>query len=133
MIKNFGRKALLGAFAASAIVLGGCETISTDNVARAKNKDTDNLSGSIIKYEKYELDNGLTVILHEDQSDPLVEVNITYHVGSAREELGRSGFAHFFEHMMFQGSENVDDEEHFKIVTEAGGTMNGSTNSDITN
>jgi zinc protease len=114
-------------------VLGGCETISTDNVARAKNKDTDNLSGSIIKYEKYELDNGLTVILHEDQSDPLVEVNITYHVGSAREELGRSGFAHFFEHMMFQGSENVDDEEHFKIVTEAGGTMNGSTNSDITN
>ncbi|WP_412972834.1 M16 family metallopeptidase [Glaciecola sp. MF2-115] len=133
MIKNFGRKALLGAFAASAIVLGGCETISTDNVATAKNKDTDNLSGSIIKYEKYELDNGLTVILHEDQSDPLVEVNITYHVGSAREELGRSGFAHFFEHMMFQGSENVDDEEHFKIVTEAGGTMNGSTNSDITN
>ncbi|MFQ3250026.1 MAG: zinc protease [Glaciecola sp.] len=114
-------------------MLGGCETISTDNVARAKNKDTDNLSGSIIKYEKYELDNGLTVILHEDQSDPLVEVNITYHVGSAREELGRSGFAHFFEHMMFQGSENVDDEEHFKIVTEAGGTMNGSTNSDITN
>jgi zinc protease len=129
MIKNLGRKAVFGALAASVIVLAGCKTASNDNA----NMETDNLSGSVIKYEKYQLENGLTVILHEDQSDPLVEINITYHVGSAREELGRSGFAHFFEHMMFQGSENVDDEEHFKIVTEAGGTMNGSTNSDITN
>lgn len=86
-----------------------------------------------IPYEKYLLDNGLTVILHRDSSDPLVHVDITYHVGSAREELGKSGFAHFFEHMMFQGSENVADEQHFKLVTEAGGTMNGSTNSDRTN
>ena len=58
---------------------------------------------------------------------------MTYHVGSAREELGKSGFAHFFEHMMFQGSEHVADEQHFKLVTEAGGTMNGTTNSDRTN
>ncbi|NGP87121.1 M16 family metallopeptidase [Fodinibius halophilus] len=86
-----------------------------------------------IPYEKYELDNGLTLIIHEDHSDPLVHVDVTYHVGSAREELGKSGFAHFFEHMMFQGSENVEDEEHFKIITEAGGTLNGTTNRDRTN
>jgi len=89
--------------------------------------------GLVIPYKKYALDNGLTVILHEDQSDPLVHVDVTYHVGSAREEVGKSGFAHFFEHMMFQGSENVADEQHFKIVSEAGGTLNGTTNSDRTN
>ncbi len=87
----------------------------------------------VIPYKKFKLDNGLTVVLHEDKSDPLVHVDVTYHVGSGREEPGRSGFAHFFEHMMFQGSENVADEEHFKIITEAGGTLNGTTNSDRTN
>src|SRR5688500_14660549 len=76
----------------------------------------------IIPYEKYILPNGLTVIVHEDRSDPVVHVDVTYHVGSAREEIGKSGFAHFFEHMMFQGSDNVADEQHFKIVTESGGT-----------
>lgn len=86
-----------------------------------------------IPYQKFELANGLTVIIHEDHSDPLVHVDVTYHVGSAREALGKSGFAHFFEHMMFQGSENVADEEHFRIVTEAGGTLNGTTNADRTN
>jgi len=86
-----------------------------------------------IAYKKYQLANGLTVILHEDHSDPLVHVDVTYHVGSAREDIGMSGFAHFFEHMMFQGSEHVADDEHFKIVTEAGGTMNGTTNTDRTN
>ena len=90
-------------------------------------------SGISIPYTKYKLDNGLTVILHEDHSDPLVHVDVTYHVGANREEVGRSGFAHFFEHMMFQGSENVGDDEHFKIISSAGGTMNGSTNSDRTN
>jgi len=87
----------------------------------------------IIPYEKYVLSNGLTLIVHEDHSDPVVHVDVTYHVGSAREEIGKSGFAHFFEHMMFQGSDNVGDEQHFKIVTEAGGTLNGSTNRDRTN
>jgi zinc protease len=87
----------------------------------------------VIPYEKYVLSNGLTVIVHEDHSDPVVHVDVTYHVGSAREEVGKSGFAHFFEHMMFQGSDNVGDEQHFKIVTEAGGTLNGTTNSDRTN
>ena len=88
---------------------------------------------TLIPYQKYQLDNGLTLILHQDSSDPLVHVDVTYHVGSGREEIGKSGFAHFFEHMMFQGSEHVGDEQHFKIVTEAGGTMNGTTNSDRTN
>ena len=60
-----------------------------------------------IDYEKYELDNGLTVILHEDKSDPIVSVAIQYHVGSNRETPGRTGFAHLFEHMLFQESENV--------------------------
>jgi len=90
-------------------------------------------SGISIPYAKYRLDNGLTVVLHEDRSDPMVHVDVTYHVGSNREEPGRSGFAHFFEHMMFQGSENVADEEHFKIISNAGGTLNGTTNTDRTN
>src|SRR6187551_2525384 len=87
----------------------------------------------VIPFQKYVLPNGLTVIISEDHSDPVVHVDVTYHVGSAREEIGKSGFAHFFEHMMFQGSDHVKDEEHFKIVTESGGTLNGSTNRDRTN
>jgi len=87
----------------------------------------------VIPYEKYVFPNGLTLVVHEDNSDPIVHVDVTYHVGSAREEIKKSGFAHFFEHMMFQGSDNVADEQHFKIVTAAGGTLNGSTNLDRTN
>lgn len=87
----------------------------------------------VIPYEKYVLSNGLTLIIHEDHSDPVVHVDVTYHVGSAREEIGKSGFAHFFEHMMFQGSDHVGDDQHFKIVTESGGSLNGTTNTDRTN
>ncbi|MDI1353508.1 MAG: pitrilysin family protein [bacterium] len=87
----------------------------------------------VIPYKRYKLANGLNIIIHEDHSDPICYVDVTYHVGSAREQQGRSGFAHFFEHMMFQGSKNVADEQHFKIITEAGGTLNGSTNTDRTN
>ena len=90
-------------------------------------------SAQDVAYERFVLDNGLTVILHEDHSDPLVHVDVTYHVGSGREQIGKSGFAHFFEHMLFQGSQNVGDDEHFRIVSEAGGTLNGTTNSDRTN
>ncbi|GIV26761.1 MAG: peptidase M16 [Bacteroidia bacterium] len=86
----------------------------------------------VIPYEKYKLPNGLTILLHEDHSDPIVNVMVTYKVGSNREDLGRSGFAHFFEHMMFQGSKHVADEEHFKIIQSAGGTMNGFTTRDRT-
>ncbi len=87
----------------------------------------------ILNYEKWKLPNGLTLIIHEDHSDPIASVVVTYHVGSAREEIGKSGFAHFFEHMMFEGSTNVGDKEHFRIVSEAGGTMNGNTERDKTN
>jgi zinc protease len=91
------------------------------------------LSGISIPYKKYVLENGLTVIVHEDNSDPLVHIDVSYHVGSAREELGKSGFAHFYEHMMFQGSENVADDEHFKLITQAGGSLQGTTSRDLTN
>ena len=87
----------------------------------------------LIPYEKYVLPNGLTVIVHEDHSDPVVHVDITYHVGSGREEIRKSGFAHFFEHMMFEGSDNVPDGEMDKIITGGGGNLNGSTNRDRTN
>ncbi len=87
---------------------------------------------TIIPYEKWEFPNGLTLIIHEDYSDPIVLVAVTYHVGSARESVRKTGFAHFFEHMMFQGSDNVGPEEHFKIISEAGGTNNAFTSNDIT-
>jgi zinc protease len=86
-----------------------------------------------VPFEKYVLANGLNVILHEDHSVPIVGVNLWYHVGSAREKPGKTGFAHLFEHMMFQGSEHVEKGEHFKFLQEAGGTLNGSTNTDRTN
>ncbi len=86
-----------------------------------------------ISYEKYELANGLVVYVHEDHSDPIVHVEVTYKVGSNREHIGITGFAHFFEHMMFQGSKHVADEEHIKIIESAGGDMNGTTNTDRTN
>ena len=86
-----------------------------------------------IPFEKYQLDNGLSVILHEDRSDPIVAVAIYYHVGSNREVPGRTGFAHLFEHMMFQQSENVPEDQFFRLIQSAGGTLNGSTNNDRTN
>lgn len=86
----------------------------------------------VIPYERWKLSNGLTVLLHEDHSDPVVNVMVTYKVGSNRESIGKSGFAHFFEHMMFQGSKHVGDEEHFKMVSTAGGDMNGFTERDRT-
>jgi zinc protease len=87
----------------------------------------------VIPYQKYVLSNGLTVILTEDHSDPIAHVDVTYHVGSAREEIGKSGFAHFFEHMMFEGSDHVKSGDHFKTVNSVGGTLNGSTTLDRTN
>jgi len=86
-----------------------------------------------VPVETFTLPNGLRIVVHEDHSAPLVAVNVWYHVGSGREVEGRSGFAHLFEHMLFQGSEHVGDDKHFAIVQDAGGTANGSTNTDRTN
>ncbi len=86
-----------------------------------------------IPIETFELDNGLRVTLSEDHTAPIVAVNLWYHVGSANERPGRTGFAHLFEHMLFQGSAHVGANEHFELVQRAGGTLNGSTWLDRTN
>jgi zinc protease len=85
-----------------------------------------------IDYEKYTLPNGLEVVLHEDRSDPIAAVAVQYHVGSNREEVGRTGFAHLFEHMMFQESQHVGQDQFFKKIQEAGGMLNGGTSRDGT-
>jgi zinc protease len=90
-------------------------------------------TGFSIPIEKYTLANGLTVVLHEDHSDPITAVAIYYHVGSSRETEGKTGFAHLFEHMMFQKSENVGEDQLFKNIQGAGGSLNGSTSQDRTN
>ena len=86
-----------------------------------------------IPIETFKLDNGLFVTLSEDHTAPIVAVNLWYHVGSANERAGRTGFAHLFEHMLFQGSASVSANEHFELVQRAGGTLNGSTWLDRTN
>jgi zinc protease len=91
------------------------------------------LAQPVVAFEQYKLDNGLTVILHEDHSAPVAVAVVVYHVGSKNENPGRTGFAHLFEHMMFQGSQNVGDDQHFKLLQEVGGNVNGSTNTDRTN
>lgn len=85
-----------------------------------------------ISFEKYILPNGLEVVLHQDKSDPIVSTAIMYHVGSSREEKGRTGFAHLFEHMLFQESENIGQDQFFKKIQNVGGTLNGFTTNDIT-
>ena len=85
-----------------------------------------------IDYEEYTLDNGLKVILHEDHSDPIVAQAIAFHVGSAREKEGKTGFAHFFEHMLFQRSENLPRNAFFNKIAGMGGDFNGGTSNDYT-
>ena len=82
---------------------------------------------------RYTLPNGLTALLSEDHSAPVVAVTVWYHVGSKNEKPGRTGFAHLFEHMMFEGSQNVQTNEHRRIIQSLGGTFNGSTTEDRTN
>jgi zinc protease len=86
-----------------------------------------------IAFKEFRLKNGLRVILAEDHSAPTYSINVTYNVGSRDERLGRTGFAHLFEHMLFQGSENVGKGEHFILVQNNGGSANGTTNADRTN
>ena len=86
-----------------------------------------------LPYTQFTLPNGLHVILHEDHSTPIVTVNVWYHVGSAREKPGRTGFAHLFEHLMFTGSGHVEEGEFDALLEAAGGNNNGSTENDRTN
>ena len=83
--------------------------------------------------ETFRLENGLRITLAPDHTVPAVSVNLWYRVGSAHEPVGRTGFAHLFEHMLFQGSANVGANEHFELIQRAGGTLNGSTWLDRTN
>jgi len=86
-----------------------------------------------IPFKKYVLDNGLTLIVHEDHKAPIVAVNIWYHVGSKNEKPGKTGFAHLFEHLMFNGSEHFNDD-YFQALERLGATdLNGTTNRDRTN
>ena len=99
-------------FMVLALIFTACkDSSSTDNGESTK------LS---IEFEKYELENGLDVILHQDKSDPIVSLAIQYGVGSNREKTGRTGFAHLFEHMLFQESENVSQDQFFKKIQDAG-------------
>jgi zinc protease len=95
------------------------------------------LSGALsaqnqIQFEEYDLDNGLHVILHEDHSTPIAAVTVLYHVGSKNEDTNRTGFAHFFEHLLFEGSENIERGEFDSYVTNAGGALNANTSQDRT-
>src|SRR3954470_2029887 len=83
--------------------------------------------------QEYSLENGLRVVLNKDDAVPVVSVAVYYNVGSRNERPDRTGFAHLFEHMMFQGSENVPKAGHFQHIMKAGGTMNGTTSSERTN
>lgn len=86
-----------------------------------------------VPYEMFTLPNGLTVILHEDHTVPMVAVNVWYHAGSAREKVGRTGFAHLFEHILFEGSKHVKEGDFDNLLEAAGGSNNGSTTTDRTN
>lgn len=96
-------------------------------------KTTRDASIPQVKFTEYRLANGLRVILSVDRAAPVVAVSVTYDVGSRNERPGRTGFAHLFEHMMFQGSQNVGKGEHMLLVQDNGGSMNGTTNQDRTN
>ncbi len=118
---------LLGAHPPSSHVL------PLHNTARAGGVGADSLGLPNIPVDRFTLPNGLTVVLSRDTSAPVVSVAIWYHVGSKNEHVGRTGFAHLFEHVMFQGSAHAAKGEHIKTIEDAGGTMNGTTNNDRTN
>ncbi len=116
-------------FSLTTLLVFGLGSCSQQGGSGDNTSNPDELS---IDYEKYSLDNGLDVILHKDDSDPIVAVAIIFHVGSNREKPGRTGFAHFFEHMLFQNSENVGKGNFFKIIEDMGGDFNGGTWNDGT-
>ncbi len=119
---------------AAALALGGTLAAAACGGGEAPAPAATNQAAPKIAFEKYTLPNGLDVILSEDKRLPLVSVNLWYHVGPANEEPGRTGFAHLFEHMMFQGSKHVPPDTHFKFLESAGASeANGTTDFDRTN
>ena len=100
--------------------------------ATAKAPAAKTAAANTIKFTQYDLPNGLHVILHEDHSTPIVAVTVLYHVGSKNEDPNRTGFAHFFEHLMFEGSDNIKRGEYMKLVQNAGGQLNANTSFDRT-
>ncbi|HEX8494513.1 MAG TPA: pitrilysin family protein [Pyrinomonadaceae bacterium] len=124
--------AALGAIAlAQQARTGQTNTSSNQNQSRSNVSQTFQLPRTPV--EQFTLKNGLRVILSEDHAVPVVSVAVYYDTGSRNEKQGRTGFAHLFEHMMFQGSENVPKAAHFQFISNAGGTMNGTTSSERTN
>jgi len=125
----------LTAVAVSAALLGGCQMTQSANATTQTEQSVNQQQFPEIEvsYETFKLDNGLTVVVHEDRKAPIVAVNVWYAVGSKDEKPGKTGFAHLFEHLMFNGTENYDDE-YFGPFERAGATeMNGTTNNDRTN
>jgi zinc protease len=119
------RKRPFSPAAVAALLIGLCVLVAPFLAAQAFKID--------IPYQKFTLDNGLTLIVHEDHKAPIVAFNVWYHVGSKNEKTGKTGFAHLFEHLMFNGSENYDDD-YFKPMQKVGATdLNGTTNEDRTN
>ena len=119
---------------AAALAFGGTLAAAACGGGEAPAPAATNQTAPKIAFEKYTLPNGLDVILSEDKRLPLVSVNLWYHVGPANEEPGRTGFAHLFEHMMFQGSKHVPPDTHFKFLESAGASeVNGTTDFDRTN
>jgi predicted Zn-dependent peptidase len=115
--------AALGVLVASTTLFEGGQAIAEQNTAALAN----------LQVVRATLGNGLRVVMNQDDTVPTVAVSVYYDVGSRSEEKGRSGFAHLFEHMMFQGSANVGKGEHFSLIINRGGSANGTTSNDRTN
>src|SRR5213594_1844862 len=122
VVRASKRNRLVTLLAAASTLLTLASVVAAQQIAPPK-----------LTFEKYTLPNGLTVVLHEEHSTPIVAVNLWYHVGSKNEEEGRTGFAHLFEHMMFQGSQHHDDD-YINAIEALGSTdLNGTTDFDRTN
>ena len=133
-VKTTVNRITMGMMLGAALTLTGCGKSDVKNEMNTSSQvqdKTDN-SGFDLPYESFTLDNGLKVILHQDTSDPIVAISTIVHVGSSREKPGRTGFAHFFEHMSFNDSENVPKGANRKMIPELGGERNGGTWSDGT-
>lgn len=116
-------------FLLSTLLLGSGALFAQQSKVTPVSKTT---QSNVLSFTQYDLPNGLHVILHEDHSTPIVAVTVLYHVGSKNEDPKRTGFAHFFEHLMFEGSDNIKRGEYMKLIQDAGGQMNANTSFDRT-